>query len=212
MAVLPLTNIIVVIGGVYSATGTSTGTATNDVWMSSDGRGASWTQVTSAGPFPPFQDAAFTALYDSSTISSSNTQQYSTLILYTGGYESIFVSTDLAQTWSTRAAPWSIRTRGIFLADADNYCYFTGGAEDGAIWFSWNKAVSWTNLNTANYGYFNGPNNSQHSNRCASLPDCLPTHCAGAYPVLTCRACGVWLCQTTSVRRSTIRILSSTWE
>ena len=125
-AVMPMTNAVVVLGGMFSATGAATGGAYNDIWMSSDGAGAVWTQVTAAGPFPPFTDAAFTALYDSSAVNSSYTQQYSTLILYTGGYEAIFKSTNGGSSWTTAAAPWSLRSHAMFVADADNYVYFTG--------------------------------------------------------------------------------------
>ena len=160
-AVLPMTNTVVVIGGMYSSTGAATGGYFNDVWCSSDGRGGSWAQISAGGPFPPFTDAAFTALYDGQAVNSSSTQQYSTLVLYTGGYEDIFFSTNLGATWTTQAAPWSFRVHGMFVADADNYLYFTGGADDGQVWFSWNKGVSWVNVNTAGNAFgFNNPNNN----------------------------------------------------
>ena len=164
-AVLPMTNYVVVVGGMYSATGGSSGIPVNDVWYSSDGRGATWTQSTAAAPFPGFQDAAFTALYNSAAVNSSAfTAQYPTLILYTGGYESIFYSTNLGVSWTTAAAPWSYRLHGMFVADADNWVYFTGGADDGQLWFSWNSGVTWTNLNTAQYQNRNNFNNNNGNN------------------------------------------------
>ena len=120
-AVLPMTNTVVVVGGMFDSTGAATGAGMNDVWVSSDGSGAVWTQITSAGPFPPFTDAAFTAMYDGAAVNASYTQTYSTLILYTGGYEDIFYSTNLGSTWTTSAAPWSFRLHGMFVADADKY-------------------------------------------------------------------------------------------
>ena len=147
--VLPMTNTVLVIGGAYSPTGASSGTPLNDIWMCTDGQGKTWTQTSAAGPFPPFQDAAIVALYDGQAVNASNTQTYSTLLMYTGGYEAIFSSANLGQTWSTAAAPWSLRLHGMMTADLEGFVYFTGGADDGNLWFSWNKGVSWTNLNTA---------------------------------------------------------------
>ena len=41
-----------------------------------------------------------------------------------------------------------------------SYVYFTGGADDGNLWYSWNKGSSWVNVNTAGNGYGNNYNNA----------------------------------------------------
>ena len=116
------------------------------MWYSSDGQGAVWNQATAAGPFPPFTDAAFCALYDGSAAGGS--QQYSTLLLYIGAYEStqnVYSSTNLGASWTALvAAPWSYRLKSLMVADAEGYVYFTGGTDTGDVWYSWNKGLSWS--------------------------------------------------------------------
>ena len=132
------------------AGGAGASVSTNDVWLTSDGQGAVWTQRTS---FPTvataFAMSGIVALFDASV-----SQPYSTIILMPGtsnGY--IWSSTDLATTWNHVAlAPWpysEVRTRVELTADAENFLYALGGYEDGAVYFSWNKGVLWTALQQA---------------------------------------------------------------
>ena len=66
VAVIPMTSTIVVAGGMFGAAGAANGNAMNDVWFSTDGAGARWTQATAAALMLPWTDAAFCALYDNS--------------------------------------------------------------------------------------------------------------------------------------------------
>ena len=157
-AVLPMTNTVVVVGGMYSATSAYNGAPMNDVWVSSDGQGAVWRQATAAGPFPQFTDGALVALYDGQAAGGPNPS--STLLLYVATYETtqtIYSSTNVGQSWAALSvAPWSYRQMASFVADADGFVYFAGGADQGDVWFSWNGGVSWFNLATAGNGIRNG--------------------------------------------------------
>ena len=155
-AVLPMTNTVVIVGGMYSATSANNGNPLNDVWSSSDGNGAQWTQSTGAGPFPQFTDAAIVALYDAVGTNAA------TILLYVATYEStqnLWATTNLGQSWSVIAAvPWSYRQKADFVADADNYAYLTGGVSTGDVWYSWDGGRSWFNLNTPGNGFGFGNN------------------------------------------------------
>ena len=56
-----------------------------DVWLSSDGTGASWTLQTSAAPMAGFADGALTFMYDSTTAGNGGTAAIATLVLYNSG-------------------------------------------------------------------------------------------------------------------------------
>ena len=130
----------------------------NDVWYSSDGNGAQWSVSTTAGPFSVFTDAAMVALYDAVGTNSA------TILLYVATYEStqnLWASNNLGQQWSVLASvPWSYRQKASFVADADNYVFFTGGSSTGDVWFSWDAGRSWFNMNTAGNGIRNGFGNN----------------------------------------------------
>ena len=164
-AVLPYTNTMV-IGGGYMPFVAGEGGA--DVWMSSDGFGAVWTQRNAGGSVPNNYGAAMTALYDSSAVSSTFTQQYSTLVwvMTVGSY---YLSTDGGVTWgSAYAAPWAssflpyptfTRELPVLTADHDNYLYFGGGDIGGPasdFWLSIDKAQTWTQLQIQSSSFFGG--------------------------------------------------------
>ena len=158
--VMPMTNTVIVAGGMFAAGGASNGPAMNDVWYSTDPTGAkTWTQATAAALMLPWTDAAFCALYDSVAVSSSNTQQNGTLLIYTGAYELIYYSTNLGATWQVRStAPWPVRLHSSFVADADNFVYFTGGSSSGDLYYSPDGGSTWIDLNTVPYGAWGSQN------------------------------------------------------
>ena len=144
VAAMPGSLCVVMMGGSMA------GTLTNDVWSSCDGSGIIWSIQTAAAPFPPFIQAAVVFLYDGSAVSSSNAQQYSTLIAYTDGVNALYQSLDLGTTWGLIGqAPWSYRETAKFTADIDGGLYFLGGAGVGDAYYSTSKGQSWTQLKAA---------------------------------------------------------------
>jgi hypothetical protein len=106
--------------------------------MSCDGKGAVWTLQSGAAPWAPQQQAAFVAMYDSSSVSSSYSQQYSTLVIYPQYNQQILTSTNQGQTWQVVSdAPWSSRSYARFVADAENNLYLLGcaGGEICDVWY-----------------------------------------------------------------------------
>ena len=142
--VLPLTNIVLVIGGQAA-----TGGPINDVYVSTDGLGATWTKQTIVPSGGGFLDAATTALFDGKAVTGGS-QAYSTVLVapsdaYTTN--SIFASVDLGVTWTVVGPqPWGFRARNQMTADVDNYVYATGGIADGEVYFSYNGGKAWTVL------------------------------------------------------------------
>ena len=148
-AFLPGTNTVMIMGGANTGGG---GTLT-DCWYSSDGLGVAWTQATSV-PVGPFSASPAVALYDA----SAGGQQYGTVLLAPSSSGSVWSSTNLGASWTAIAAiPWSSRSTSVMSADTNNFVYFTGGAggngqaQDGTVWWSWNKGVSWAALAEAQY-------------------------------------------------------------
>ena len=151
---MPYSNNVVVIGGV-----TATGYA-NDVWLSTDGQGAVWTQQPPANY--PFSEAAGTGanagiqagtcvfLYDSSLVPGGGfTQTWSTLLVFTHNNR-VYKSLTGGATWVQQPNPYyptspayvvlpfstqydsSKTRRGIeVVADFDNKLYAMAGT---AIW------------------------------------------------------------------------------
>ena len=167
---VPYTNTLVFAGG-QSTQGTM-----NDVWISTDGRGANWTlQYNSTtgnrNPFriPPHRGGAMVALYDSSLVSPQYVTPNSTLVLMLPSAQ-YYKSTDMGRTWTTAyTGPWRpsgvpagtfSRYLVVVTADRDNYLYF-GGGDAGTtstdLWMSFDRAESWTQLalvnNIANVQY-----------------------------------------------------------
>ena len=142
--VLPLTNTVMIVGGQL---GTSAATALNDVYVSTDGQGKVWTAATAIPNTSGFLDAAAVALFDSSSFGGS--QAHSTVLLAPSAAttNAIYASTDLGASWAVVSTqPWTYRQRNDLTADVEGYVYASGGADDGNVFFSWNKAVSWSVL------------------------------------------------------------------
>ena len=151
VAVYPGTNNVLMAGG-----SDVNGNLLNDVWMSTDGTGATWTQTTAAAPFPPFSQGAIVALYDGTA--TSGTQSSATVVLFASSYPTynqyVWQSTNQGTAWtSVGVAPWSTRFTEKFVADAENNVYMVGG-QSGDSWWSSNKGVSWSQLRqVSNAGY-----------------------------------------------------------
>ena len=118
VAVYPGTNTVLLAGG-----SDVNGNLLNDVWVSSDGTGATWTVATAAAPFPQFSQGAIVALYDGTATGGS--QQSATVVLFASSYPTynqyVWQTTNGGSTWTTLGvAPWSTRFSEKFVADAEN--------------------------------------------------------------------------------------------
>ena len=143
----PNTNTVVLIGG-----STSVGQQ-NDVWMSSDGQGAVWTQVTSAANFSPFQEGAASFLFD-----AASNAGIPTLVLYNPTDNVVYTSINWGASFT------SINNLGNsigldpyqdarMVAGSDNSLYIAGGADAGInqVLYSSDKGNTWALLNNSNY-------------------------------------------------------------
>ena len=167
VCVLPKTNYVIAAGGVGAAGGGIVGANTflDDVWVSTDGIGAVWTQVNS-GNDVPYHGGSCIGFYDSATINPTlYTQTLPTVFLVssyaTGNYRSI----DGGATWETLPVPWPEPTNGngggivnarIFMSlavDYDNVLYVLGGSLGeyrNDVWSSTTKGSTWSQLVLAN--------------------------------------------------------------
>ena len=95
---IPYTNWLVAIGGYNTA-----GAETNDVWLSTDGQGAVWTQQASSLSVSTNALAASAVLYDSKFVNPSLYSSPNSTILFFLEYSSgaYWTSNDLGRTWST---------------------------------------------------------------------------------------------------------------
>lgn len=117
-AAMPGSRYVFMTGGTSASSNDAT--SLNDVWYSSDGFGIVWNQATPAAPYPPFADAAFVALYDSSFVSSTYTQTYSTLVLMVNMQDIVYSSVNGGVNWTIAGyVPWTPRQRAQFVADTD---------------------------------------------------------------------------------------------
>ena len=130
--------------------------ALNDVWLSTDGFGKTWTLQTGAGGFLPWTQGAITFLYDGS--SSSNP----TLVMYSpgepggGGDNAMFYSRDYGVSWTRGASLSGINVNpnidARLIADAQNNLYLLGGLYGNpAIIFSSDKGVTVSLVNQLNW-------------------------------------------------------------
>jgi hypothetical protein len=156
---IPYTNIAVTAGGF------AFGTLSSDVWISSDGIGAVWTQMNSGGSasnVPVHSGSVMVGMYDSSYVSAQFPSMNATLLLVldTGYY---YKSTSLGSSWTTAyAAPWVYtfvpyptytRSLPVLTCDRNNYLYYGGGDTGSAapdFWLSIDKAESWTQIGVVN--------------------------------------------------------------
>ena len=147
----PFTNTIFFAGGQIQ-----TGAGLNEVWLSTDGTGAVWSQPTTNPPFAPFQSGACAFFYDSSAINSSSTQSSSTLFLIDNNGQ-YFTSTNLGASFSTGTfGPWLVsgQSRNFMnlLIDRVNFLYVFAGQNylDPNIYFSSNYGTTWFTLGETN--------------------------------------------------------------
>ena len=166
---MPNTNIVLLAGGVGNV-GLRSGVYFNDVWMSSDGIGANWTQVNTGFGFP-YHGGSCVAFYDSSAVSSAYTQRYSTVFLISGYATNNYRSFDGGVSWEALPIPWTqpvVGTGGtdygeitvlnsrIFMAlavDLDNVLYAAGAGlhqYQADIWVSSDKGANWYVMSVAN--------------------------------------------------------------
>ena len=145
----PNTLNIVLIGGVDAA-----GTFYNDVWLSSDGRGASWSRVTQAATFSAFQEGAASFLYD-----AASNNGVATLVLYNPIDNKVYTSVNRGSSWTMAfdmaTGSWDSDEDARMVAGSDNALYLAGGNENGNdfVLFSPStaKATSWSALNASNW-------------------------------------------------------------
>ena len=139
---VPQTLIAIICGGqgYYSPTG-ETDTLT-DCWLSSDGRGAVWTQQTAALPPSTIVSTPCVALFDAQPEVGLN----ATLVL-TGNGAAYYISTDYARTFTEYGAPWSSNEAlySQMVTDVDSYVYLSN-SQSSTLWFSSDKAQSWRTI------------------------------------------------------------------
>ena len=178
---VPYTNTIVMAGGILY----STGSFSNDVWISSDGAGAVWTQQTngSGTTVAPHVGAAMVALFDSNLVLSVYPATQSTLVLV--DHNLVYQSYNLGVTWTNATtASWPLSYGGtrrfpVLAADRDNFLYFAGGDNVSPdVWFSADKGYSWTQLGTSSYSLSTG-------NYAAALGACSAVRVVNGVKTLT---------------------------
>ena len=148
----PYTNTIFFAGGQIQS-----GATINEIWLSTDGIGAVWTQPNTTQPiFAPFQSGACAFFYDSSLANSSSTKTYATLFLIDNNGQ-YFTSTNQGATFSAGAfGPWlvSAQSRNFMnlLIDRDNFVYAFAGQNylDPNIYYSTNYGATWFTLGDVN--------------------------------------------------------------
>ena len=122
-AVAPGTNYIVWAGG------EGNNGYMNDIWLSSDGIGASWVLQTSNPGFVVFQQAPMTFMYDGQAVGGSN--QYSTLVMYNPDDNNVYKSTNLGAAWSLQASMYvsgaNPQQTGRMAADLKGFCIWLVG-------------------------------------------------------------------------------------
>ena len=145
-AVLPLTDVVVLVGGLL-ASNAPAGYNASDVWINVDGKGLAWTQQSATPPFGTVSAAALIGLYDH------------TLVL-TGGLRSgaaisdVWTSSDVGVTWTQQPTPaFGARAHHSMAVDADDLAYVLGGAGAGVsgldVYVSNSKGAQWLSLSAA---------------------------------------------------------------
>ena len=149
VAVAPKTNVIIMVGGSLVPNGVNQ----NDVWMTSDGTGATWTRQTSAAPYTPFTNGALVFMYDSVTAGNGGTKAIATLVLYNPGDNKVYQSSDYGVTWSTGVQATFSAGGGVrFVADLRGWLYLLGGSTDGsAMYFSTDLGNTFSLVNQQNF-------------------------------------------------------------
>ena len=179
-AFFPGTNTVMLAGGSNSGGGANL----VDIWISTDGMGAVWTQVTSLPGVGAFADPAMVALYDANPPSVP----YSTVIIIPVSSSSVWASTNLGTSWTAVGTqPWYPgRQNNELTADADNYLYATGGFADGRVYFSWNKGAAWTIIQQSNLGspYTNTAEYASSTNNCQFIRYVAATATLASHPQL----------------------------
>ena len=167
VCVMPKTNTVFMAGGVGPAAfGTISGAAAffSDVWKSTDGIGAVWTQ-TNIGVGVGFHGGSCVGLYDSAALQSGSTQVYSTLFIVSSYASGNYRSIDNGATFEQLDVPWPEPTNGngggvqnarIFMSlavDYDNVLYVLGGSLGEAtqdVWTSADKGTTWKVMSQGN--------------------------------------------------------------
>ena len=156
---------------IFLAAGQGAAGSLNDVWISQDGQGTVWTQVTAAGPFLGSQSAPCVGLYDSSVVSASYSSPYSTIIqlLNNGSY---LTTTNLGYTYSpVLTGPWAAANYINLIADRDNYVYVVGGQNElsNAIYVSQDKGNTWRTVGALNSFQLGGEFWQEASTTCSAM-------------------------------------------
>ena len=142
----PTTNTIVLAGGT-DAIG-----ITNDVWTSTDGKGAVWTLVTAAPGFPKYQEGPMTFLFDATTNGRHGhpraVQPVRQLLLLLRQLR-LYLDSD-ANLTTTGVNP---NQDARMVAGADNSLFMAGGGGLGTnqVLYSSNKGATWSYLNNQNW-------------------------------------------------------------
>ena len=139
---VPNTNIAIICKGQGYVAASGTTVALADCWMSSDGRGAVWTQQVAVGPVNDLRGSPCVALFDAQPEVGIN----ATFILTSYDSSSYWISHDYAMTFGPAlTAPWSSNLFAIMAVDVDSYVYMTG-TSPSTVWVSVNKGLSWQAL------------------------------------------------------------------
>ena len=195
----PGTNTIYMAGGQQFNAATQGANVVNEVWLSTDGTGTTWTQQPTA-PFIQFQSGACAFFYDSSIVNSSATTTTSTLFLLLNNGQ-FYTSTNLGTSYSQPSwGPWTVsaESRNFMnvLIDRSNYLYVFSGQNylDNNIYFSTNYGSRWSvlpesnNLNLADGAYF-----SYATTSCAAMTRWYNVATGTFYKAIAIYGGSVWL-------------------
>ena len=143
--VLPLTDIVVIVGGQLASSAPASLFNASDVWLCEDGIGRQWRQQTASPPFGSLVAAAAVGLYDHSLVLTGG--------IGSSGYSNaVWLSLDLGVTWSAQpAAPFSPRAYHASAVDSADIVYVIAGYSNSSsvgldVWLSNTKGASWHSL------------------------------------------------------------------
>ena len=195
----PMTNTIWIAGGQQFNVATQGANVVNEVWISTDGTGSTWTQQPTA-PFIQFQSGACAFFYDSNAANSSYSATTSTLFLLLSNGQ-FYTSTNLGTSYSSPSwGPWNVATESRnfmnVLIDRSNYLYVFSGQNynDNNIYYSTNYGQRWTvlpvsnNLNLADGAYF-----SYATTSCAAMTRWYNVATGTFYKAIAIYGGSVWL-------------------
>ena len=159
--VMPYTNTVVVMGGLLAS-----GSSTNDVWISSDGQGAVWTQQPTTLT-TTWASSPCVGLYPMSVGANSS-------LILTTNVATIYTSHNLGYSFSAViTAPWTTRNYITLVTDRDNIVYATGGQgiQDANVYVSFDVGNTWSTTSST-YNFANGLLNQQYfeaSTSCSAI-------------------------------------------